>query len=92
MRLGLLAALLAAALHLAWYHETRVPVRGAFDPPVPLVVPPGASTESIALELREASLLRHPAVFKALVLLRGAVPGATGGLVMVRKSVKQTKA
>jgi len=27
-----------------------------------------------------------------LVLLRGAVPGATGGLVMVRKSVKQTKA
>jgi large subunit ribosomal protein L3 len=27
-----------------------------------------------------------------LVLLRGAVPGAIGGLVMVRKSVKQTKA
>jgi large subunit ribosomal protein L3 len=27
-----------------------------------------------------------------LVLLRGAVPGATGGLVVVRKSVKQTKA
>ena len=27
-----------------------------------------------------------------LVLLRGAVPGAAGGLVMVRKSVKQTKA
>ena len=27
-----------------------------------------------------------------LVLLRGAVPGAVGGLVVVRKSVKQTKA
>jgi large subunit ribosomal protein L3 len=27
-----------------------------------------------------------------LLLLRGAVPGASGGLVMVRKSVKQTKA
>jgi large subunit ribosomal protein L3 len=27
-----------------------------------------------------------------LVLIRGAVPGARGGLVMVRKSVKQTKA
>ena len=27
-----------------------------------------------------------------LILLRGAVPGAKGGLVLVRKSVKQTKA
>jgi large subunit ribosomal protein L3 len=27
-----------------------------------------------------------------LILLRGAVPGARGGVVMVRKSVKQTKA
>ena len=27
-----------------------------------------------------------------LILLRGAIPGATGGLVLVRKSVKQTKA
>jgi large subunit ribosomal protein L3 len=27
-----------------------------------------------------------------LVLVRGAVPGANGGLVMVRKSVKMTKA
>jgi large subunit ribosomal protein L3 len=27
-----------------------------------------------------------------LVLLRGAVPGAIGGLVVIRKSVKQTKA
>jgi large subunit ribosomal protein L3 len=29
---------------------------------------------------------------QSLVLIRGAVPGARGGLVMVRKSVKQTKA
>jgi large subunit ribosomal protein L3 len=29
---------------------------------------------------------------QGLVLLRGAVPGARGGLVLVRKSVKQTKA
>jgi ribosomal protein L3 len=27
-----------------------------------------------------------------IILLRGAVPGGRGGLVMVRKSVKQTKA
>jgi len=27
-----------------------------------------------------------------LVLVRGAVPGANGGLVMIRKSVKTTKA
>jgi ribosomal protein L3 len=27
-----------------------------------------------------------------LILLRGAVPGAIGGLVVIRKSVKQTKA
>jgi len=27
-----------------------------------------------------------------LVLIRGAVPGANGGLVMIRKSVKTTKA
>jgi large subunit ribosomal protein L3 len=29
---------------------------------------------------------------QSLILLRGAVPGARGGVVMVRKSVKQTKA
>ncbi len=27
-----------------------------------------------------------------LILLRGAIPGAKGGLVLVRKSIKQTKA
>ncbi len=27
-----------------------------------------------------------------LILLRGAIPGAKGGLVLVRKSVKQTRA
>jgi UPF0755 protein len=68
----LIAALLVATLRLAWLHETRLPVRGADDPPLPLVVPTGASSESIALALREASLVRHPLVFKALVLLRGA--------------------
>jgi ribosomal protein L3 len=29
---------------------------------------------------------------QSLILLRGAVPGARGGVVVVRKSVKQTKA
>jgi large subunit ribosomal protein L3 len=29
---------------------------------------------------------------QSLLLVRGAVPGARGGLVVVRKSVKQTKA
>lgn len=72
MRRALLLSFLAASLYLAWYHETRAPVRAADAPPVPLVVPAGASTESIGLALRDRDLVRYPLVFKALVLLRGA--------------------
>jgi UPF0755 protein len=68
----LLLALLAAVLHVAWYAETRVPRRGADDPPATLVVPQGASTDSIGVSLRDLRLVDHPMVFRALVLLRGA--------------------
>jgi len=72
VRRAALLALLAAVLYVAWYHATRAPLRAADDPPVPLVVPPGASTEAIGLALGQLQLVRHPMVFKALVLLRGA--------------------
>lgn len=70
-RLLLLPALLAA-LYLAWYHETRVPPRPAGAPPLDLVVPPGATAESIGRELASLGLVRHPALFRLFVHLRGA--------------------
>jgi UPF0755 protein len=72
VRRVLLLALLGAVVYVAWYAETRVPVRGADDPPATLVVPQGASTSSIGLTLRDLRLVAHPMVFRALVLLRGA--------------------
>jgi UPF0755 protein len=72
VRRALLLALLGAVLYVAWYAETRAPLRGADDPPATLVVPQGASTDEIGHSLRDLRLLDHPFVFRALVLLRGA--------------------
>jgi peptidoglycan lytic transglycosylase G len=71
-RWALLLALLAAVLHLAWYRETRLPLRGADEPTLALVVPQGAGTDAIAQKLVELGLVRRPLPFKALVRLRGA--------------------
>jgi UPF0755 protein len=50
---------------------TRLPVRDLEAAPQPLVVAPGASAETIARQLHELGLVRHPFVFRALVFLRG---------------------
>lgn len=71
MRRALLLSLLAAALYLAWYAETRLPARSAYDPPQRLIVPEGASAFNIGRQLQAQRLVRHPALFRALVLLRG---------------------
>jgi len=72
VRLALLVLTLALALRLAWVHETRSPVRSAEAPPQALVVPPGASAEAIGRQLQDVGLVRHPLVFRVLVLVRGA--------------------
>ena len=72
MRRVLLFVVLTSALYLAWVHETRFPVRSLDDPPQRLVIPPGTSAESIGRELARLGLVRHPAIFRALALLRGA--------------------
>jgi UPF0755 protein len=71
VRRVLLLAALAATLWLAWVHETRFPLRGLDDPPLTLVVPNGASVESIGRQLGALGLVRHPLVFRAHVLSRG---------------------
>jgi UPF0755 protein len=65
-----LLALLAVSAYLAWYHETRFPKRAAADPPQPLLVAPGSSIAAIGRQLHALGLVRHPLVFRALVLLR----------------------
>jgi UPF0755 protein len=70
-RLVLLAAL-ALAVELAWHHETRYPLRSAAAPPLALMIPPGSSVEAIGRQLQGLGLVRHPLVFRALVMLRGA--------------------
>jgi UPF0755 protein len=55
----------------AWRHETtgpKIPEGGA---EVRLVVPPGASAETIARQLADFGLVRHPLVFRALARARG---------------------
>ena len=71
LRLALLLIALALALRLAWVHETRFPVRDAAAPPGELIIPPGASAETIGRLLHQQGLVRDPLIFRALVLLKG---------------------
>jgi UPF0755 protein len=71
LRFCLVVALLALAGRAAWLHEVRSPVRDPDAAPTTLVIPPGASAEAIGRLLQEQGLLRHPLVFRALVLVRG---------------------
>ena len=74
MRLLLRVLLLAAVLlglRLAWVLETQAPLRAPGEPAVSLMVPTGASVESIGRQLHELGLVRHPLLFRALVSLRG---------------------
>jgi UPF0755 protein len=71
LRLGLLLLALALALRLAWLHETRFPMREADAPPGELIIPPGATAEAIGRLLQQQGLVRHPLIFRVLVLLKG---------------------
>jgi UPF0755 protein len=70
-RLILLGAFCTSA-YLAWYWETRRPVRQVGAPAQLLVVAPGSSGETVGRQLHELGLVRHPALFRALILWRGA--------------------
>ncbi len=71
MRKLILALVLLAVVYGAWLHETRWPVRGASDPPQPLIIAPGARVLDIGRQLQQLGLVRHPEVFRLLVLSRG---------------------
>lgn len=71
--------LLAAAALAAWFHETRWPVRSAADPPQSLAVPPGSGVRDIGRELHGLGLVRHPEIFRALVVEKGATGGLRAG-------------
>jgi UPF0755 protein len=64
-------ALLAAAGWFAWLHETRAPRIAAEVPSVRLVVPAGASAETIGHQLQTLGLVVHPLVFRLLARSRG---------------------
>jgi UPF0755 protein len=67
----LVLAALAAAAWLAWRHETGRPLRAANAPPLIMVVDPGSSVRDVGVQLYGMGLVRHPAVFQALVVVRG---------------------
>jgi UPF0755 protein len=67
----LAVGVLAGAAGGAWWYETRWPKIPEGAPPVRLVVPEGATADSIARELRAAGLTRHPLVFRVLARTRG---------------------
>lgn len=66
-----LLAALAVAAWLGWRHETGRPLRPPNAPPLMMIVEPGASVRAVAVQLYGLGLVRHPAVFQALVVLRG---------------------
>ncbi|HLA77468.1 MAG TPA: endolytic transglycosylase MltG [Vicinamibacteria bacterium] len=68
--LGLL--LLLGGAYAVWYHDTRLPLRGPEEPPLTLVVEPGATTLEVGRSLHAMGLVRHPEVFHLLVLERRA--------------------
>jgi hypothetical protein len=76
LRKLVLVLLLAAVAYGAWFHETQWPVRGAGDPPQPLVVAQGAG---VPRHRPPAPAARPGAAPGGLPLLR-AQPGATGRL------------
>jgi UPF0755 protein len=63
--------LAAAVAYVGWYHEVYAPVRASSAPAETLVVPAGASVESIGGELHARGFVRHPLLFRAFVTLRG---------------------
>jgi UPF0755 protein len=70
-RLFVLVLVVAAVAGAFWFHETQWPVRSAQDPPQSLMVNPGAGVRDIGRQLRDLGLVRHPDIFRALVVSRG---------------------
>jgi UPF0755 protein len=70
-RLFLLVLVVAAAAWVFWFHETQWPVRSADDPPQSLVVVQGSGVADIGRQLHALGLVRHPEIFRGLVVLRG---------------------
>lgn len=70
MRRVLVVLAAAALLYALWYREVHLPVRRVDAPPQPLMVEPGTSIGSIGRQLHAMGLVRHPEVFRTLVLLR----------------------
>ncbi len=64
--LGLL--LFLGSAYAVWYHDTRMPLRGSGDPPLTLVIDPGASALGVGRSLHAMGLVRHPEVFHLLAL------------------------
>jgi peptidoglycan lytic transglycosylase G len=79
VRKFLFLLVVAAAAGLFWFHETRWPVRSASDPPQPLIVTPGAGVRDIGRQLKGLGYVRHPEIFRALVLSRGATARLRAG-------------
>ena len=70
-RLFVLLLVVAGVLAAVWFHETQWPVRSAQDPPQSLMVNPGSGVRDIGRQLRDFGLVRHPDIFRALVVARG---------------------
>lgn len=54
-----------------WLRETRLPLRPPEAPPLSMTVPAGATAASIGRQLAGVGLVRHPLVFRLLVLVKG---------------------
>jgi len=70
-RLFVFLLVVALAGSAFWFHETRWPVRAAQDPPQSLMVNQGDGVRDIGRQLRDLGLVRHPEIFRALVVWRG---------------------
>lgn len=67
----LVGAATAAAVVLAWKHETTAEQLPGGAAPLRLVVPPGSNADAIGREIASLGLVRHPMVFRLLVRVRG---------------------
>jgi UPF0755 protein len=70
-RLFLFVLVVCGLAWLFFFHETRWPVRSAQDPPQSLVVAQGSGVIDIGRQLQGLGLVRHPDIFRGLVVLRG---------------------
>ena len=72
MRRLLFLAVLGALVAGGWWYETRRPFRASSDAEQRVLVMPGTGVRRIGRQLQELGLVRHPEIFRLLVLERGA--------------------